>query len=171
MAPGGSGRVVSDAGHRQSPERLLEVADDEFGGHRDEPVDAGDQRGLVAALPVEMAFEQVDCILDQVLHVGGVAHGESGQLLDGHSLSDEGAGRYQHLDVVEAETLAVGAVVQRREQSGADHQINDEGGDAGPLGQSGPVENETGTGGIGRGGAVGHVHHARSRRRHADSGG
>ena len=116
-----------------------------------------------------MALEQVDGVLDQVLDVGGVAHGQRGQLLHGHSLAYEGAGRRQHLDVVGAEALAVGAVVDGGEQSGVDHQVDDEGGHAGPGRQSGPVENQSGVGGIGRGGAVRHAHHATSRQRHADS--
>ena len=90
-----------------------------------------------------------------------MTHGKGGQLLDGNSLPDQGAGRDQHLDIVGGETLAVGAVVEGRYQSGVDHQVDDEGGDAGPFGQPGPVEHETGAGDIGRGEAVGHALHAR----------
>ena len=51
------------------------MADHELGGHRDEPVHAGDQCGLVRAVPFDVAFEEVDGVVDQVLDVGDVAHG------------------------------------------------------------------------------------------------
>ena len=125
--------------------------------NRDEPVHAGEQLGPVGTAPLDVALEQVDGVVDHVLDVGGVAHGQSGQLLDGDALADQGPGRGQHLDVVGAETLAFGAVARGRQQAGVDHQVNHEGGHAGPLGQAGPVEHQAGLIGFGRGDAVGHA--------------
>ena len=120
------------------------MADHELGGHRHEPIHAGDQLGPVGTVPAYVAFEQIDGVVDQVLDVGDVLYGQGGQLLDGHALADKRAGRGQYLYIVGAELLAFGAVVHRRQQPGVDHQVDDKGGDVGLLGQPGPVEHKTG---------------------------
>ena len=91
-----------------------------------------------------------------------MAHGQGGQLLDGHALTDQGSGCGQYVDVVGAEEFAFRAVVQRRQQTGVYHEVDYEGGNVGPFGEFRPVEQETGLIGFGRGGAVGHAHHATS---------
>ena len=158
--PGRRAQGAVDAGRGPGPQGPLEVADHEPGRHWDEPPQGRVQRRAVVAA-VGVALEQVDGVVDQILDMGGVAHGQRGQLLDGHTLTHQGAGRHQHVDVVGPEALAVAVVLKWRQQPGVDHEIDDERRDTGTLGKPDSVERETGSGCVGCGiGRVGPVPHA-----------
>ena len=92
--PRRAGGPVEGPGH-QGP---LEVLGHQVGDHRSEAVQGVAQPRRVPAVPAPVALEQLDGVVDHAFDMGGVAHGQGGQLLRCHSLVHQGPGRGQHVD-------------------------------------------------------------------------
>ena len=137
--PTTGGSIIAEAGKGAGAKGSFEVTTHKRGGDRHEAMHQAYQLGAVAAFGIAVALEQLDCVIDDILDVGGVAHREGGELFERNTLADQGPGGDEHVNGVRREPL-LRTLTDRSEQTGAHDDVDNEFGDLCSSGEFGLIE-------------------------------